>query len=204
MCWDASLKEVSDTRFEAFKTNFTPKTNLEILFCTPLPKLNSNTWNNSPSIRPNTPVAKSLCPARKAFQTAYYCSAALSEKGAVTRATFLTRTTRVMLAALNTLGVSVTQVAEHDYDIIGTGGDFPNKSADLFMGNAGTAIRPLTAVLALQNGVYHLHGVPRMHERDRLAICWMRYSKSAYKCNTPATLAIRRSRSRPRTCLMVI
>ena len=106
-------------------------------------------------------------PGSKSISNRVLLLAALSEKGAVTRVRDVLDSddTRVMLAALNTLGVSVTQVAEHDYDIIGTGGDFPNKSADLFMGNAGTAIRPLTAVLALQNGVYHLHGVPRMHER---------------------------------------
>jgi 3-phosphoshikimate 1-carboxyvinyltransferase len=42
---------------------------------------------------------------------------------------------------------------------------FPVKDADLFMGNAGTAIRPLTAALALSGGHYRLSGVPRMHER---------------------------------------
>jgi 3-phosphoshikimate 1-carboxyvinyltransferase len=41
----------------------------------------------------------------------------------------------------------------------------PNQQADLFMGNAGTAIRPLTAALAILGGDYRLHGVPRMHER---------------------------------------
>src|SRR5690606_32361435 len=52
-----------------------------------------------------------------------------------------------------------------DYLIQGAGGYFPIKQADLFMGNAGTAIRPLTAVLALGGGHYKLSGVPRMHER---------------------------------------
>lgn len=72
--------------------------------------------------------------------------------------------THVMLNALKTLGVALTQ---HDnrVSMIGTGGEFAVKSADLFMGNAGTAIRPLTAALALMRGTYHLHGVPRMHER---------------------------------------
>ncbi|MGZ8258172.1 MAG: 3-phosphoshikimate 1-carboxyvinyltransferase, partial [Methylotenera sp.] len=36
---------------------------------------------------------------------------------------------------------------------------------DLFLGNAGTAFRPLTAALAMSNGHYMLSGVPRMHER---------------------------------------
>ncbi len=39
------------------------------------------------------------------------------------------------------------------------------EAAELFLGNAGTAFRPLTAVLALCGGEYRLSGVPRMHER---------------------------------------
>jgi 3-phosphoshikimate 1-carboxyvinyltransferase len=49
--------------------------------------------------------------------------------------------------------------------VTGCAGHFPNKQADLFLGNAGTAFRPLTAALAFSQGDYHLHGVPRMHER---------------------------------------
>jgi 3-phosphoshikimate 1-carboxyvinyltransferase len=106
-------------------------------------------------------------PGSKSISNRVLLLAALSAKGETTRVRDVLDSddTRVMLAALNTLGVSVTQVAEHNYDVVGTGGDFPNKDADLFMGNAGTAIRPLTAVLALQNGTYSVHGVPRMHER---------------------------------------
>jgi 3-phosphoshikimate 1-carboxyvinyltransferase len=47
----------------------------------------------------------------------------------------------------------------------GTGGAFPVRAGRLFLGNAGTAFRPLTAVLAVQGGTYELSGVPRMHER---------------------------------------
>ena len=106
-------------------------------------------------------------PGSKSISNRVLLLAALSQKSQITRVRDVLDSddTRVMLAALNTLGVTVTQTAEHDYDVTGTGGDFPNKDADLFMGNAGTAIRPLTAVLALQNGTYHVHGVPRMHER---------------------------------------
>jgi 3-phosphoshikimate 1-carboxyvinyltransferase len=70
-----------------------------------------------------------------------------------------------MLEALQALGVSVTKTGDNDYSIIGTGGNFPNKEADLFLGNAGTAFRPLTGALALSGGTYKLHGIPRMHER---------------------------------------
>ena len=47
----------------------------------------------------------------------------------------------------------------------GAGGAFPVKAAELFLGNAGTAFRPLTAALALCGGDYRLSGVARMHER---------------------------------------
>lgn len=70
-----------------------------------------------------------------------------------------------MLEALQTLGIDLKKVNDQEYVIKGCAGNFPTKKADLFLGNAGTAFRPLTAALALSNGDYHLHGVPRMHER---------------------------------------
>ncbi len=73
--------------------------------------------------------------------------------------------TRVMLAALQKVGVGVTALGGGAWRVEGCGGVFPVKDADLFMGNAGTAIRPLTAALALSGGHYRLSGVPRMHER---------------------------------------
>ena len=72
--------------------------------------------------------------------------------------------TSVMLDALQALGVTVTSVGHQAVSVQGAGGTLAPK-ADLFMGNAGTAIRPLTAALALCGGDYHLSGVPRMHER---------------------------------------
>ena len=69
-----------------------------------------------------------------------------------------------MLDALKQLGVSI-EVMSGVYRVTGVGGAFPVKKADLFLGNAGTAFRPLTAALALCGGHYRLSGVPRMHER---------------------------------------
>ncbi|GAA4024822.1 3-phosphoshikimate 1-carboxyvinyltransferase [Actimicrobium antarcticum] len=74
--------------------------------------------------------------------------------------------TDVMLAALQSLGIQWQQIGDsQDYTVPGAAGAFPNQHADLFMGNAGTAIRPLTAALAVLGGDYTLHGVARMHER---------------------------------------
>jgi len=73
--------------------------------------------------------------------------------------------TQVMRQALRQLGLSVSDQADKVCVVEGCGGKFPVQNADLFMGNAGTAIRPLTAALAMQGGNYRLSGVPRMHER---------------------------------------
>lgn len=73
--------------------------------------------------------------------------------------------TRHMLAALSTLGVGVEDCGANHWRITGVGGAFPVKQAELFLGNAGTAFRPLTAALALSGGDYVLKGVARMHER---------------------------------------
>ena len=74
--------------------------------------------------------------------------------------------TLVMLTALQKLGVHWTQDGTtQNYTVTGVDGVLPQHQADLFMGNAGTAIRPLVAALAVIGGDYTLHGVSRMHER---------------------------------------
>ena len=72
--------------------------------------------------------------------------------------------TRVMLDALRKLGCGVRQNGS-TVAIDGLDGQIKTPTADLFMGNAGTAMRPLTAALAVLGGDFKLHGVPRMHER---------------------------------------
>jgi 3-phosphoshikimate 1-carboxyvinyltransferase len=72
--------------------------------------------------------------------------------------------TAVMLAALRQLGCSVQQSGDTAV-IGGLGGRLVQKQAKLYLGNAGTAMRPLTAALALLGGDFELSGVPRMHER---------------------------------------
>ena len=78
--------------------------------------------------------------------------------------------TERMLDALDALGSSVEKT-EDVYRITGCGGNFPVREAKLYLGNAGTAFRPLVAALALSGGRYELYGgtkeTPggRMHER---------------------------------------
>jgi 3-phosphoshikimate 1-carboxyvinyltransferase len=76
--------------------------------------------------------------------------------------------TRVMLDALQALGCRIEPDGSTTR-IVGFGGRPVVAAADLFLGNAGTAMRPLTAALAVlaceHGGEYSLRGVPRMHER---------------------------------------
>ncbi len=72
--------------------------------------------------------------------------------------------TRVMLDALQKLDIRIDTRDFASLVVAGAGG-IPNKKMDLFLGNAGTAFRPLTAVLAMSSGEYRLMGKPRMHAR---------------------------------------
>ena len=72
--------------------------------------------------------------------------------------------TRVMRTALAALGV-VTVDDDSRVSVSGCRGAFPVREAELFLGNAGTAFRSLTAALAFSGGRYRLDGVPRMRER---------------------------------------
>ena len=74
--------------------------------------------------------------------------------------------TRRMVEALNTLGVEVLEDRNQNrISVKGTSGTIPVTEATLMLGNAGTAIRPLTAALTLGQGRFVLDGVQRMRER---------------------------------------
>jgi 3-phosphoshikimate 1-carboxyvinyltransferase len=105
-------------------------------------------------------------PGSKSISNRTLLLAALSEGTTRIHELLASDDTHVMLMALQKLGVRWEQIgASQDYIVHGVGGAFPVHQADLFMGNAGTAIRPLTAALAVTGGDYTLHGVARMHER---------------------------------------
>ena len=74
--------------------------------------------------------------------------------------------TRHMLDSLQRLGVRLELSPDRTRcRVYGLGGPFPPQEAELFLGNAGTAIRPLCAALCLGRGVFDLTGEPRMYER---------------------------------------
>ncbi len=107
-------------------------------------------------------------PGSKSISNRVLLLAALADDVTEVRDLLESDDTKRMLEALITLGVKIELVGDETYRvyrITGCCGDFPNKDAKLFLGNAGTAFRPLTAALALSGGRYELSGVPRMHER---------------------------------------
>jgi 3-phosphoshikimate 1-carboxyvinyltransferase len=105
-------------------------------------------------------------PGSKSISNRVLLLAALAEGTTEVKALLDSDDTRVMLDALKTLGVGWShREGSDDYRVEGVGGAFPIKQAELFLGNAGTAFRSLTAACALAGGDYVLKGVSRMHER---------------------------------------
>jgi 3-phosphoshikimate 1-carboxyvinyltransferase len=109
-------------------------------------------------------LGKIKLPGSKSISNRTLLLAALAKGTTEIKGLLASDDTERMLEALETLGIHM-QNKQESLVITGVDGNIPNKHADLFLGNAGTAFRPLTAALAFSNGDYHLHGVPRMHER---------------------------------------
>ncbi|MEZ7848883.1 MAG: bifunctional 3-phosphoshikimate 1-carboxyvinyltransferase/cytidylate kinase [Polaromonas sp.] len=103
-------------------------------------------------------------PGSKSISNRVLLLAAMSQGETVVHDLLASDDTAVMLTALKQLGCTVQQTG-HTAVIGGLGGKLLNTQGKLFMGNAGTAMRPLTAALALLGGDFELSGVPRMHER---------------------------------------
>ena len=103
-------------------------------------------------------------PGSKSISNRVLLLAALSQGTTELRDLLDSDDTRVMLSALRQMGCAI-EVDGSTVRITGLNGQAPAGELDLFMGNAGTAMRPLTAALALMGAQARLHGVPRMHER---------------------------------------
>lgn len=108
-------------------------------------------------------------PGSKSISNRVLLLAALSQGSTTIHDLLDSDDTRVMLQALQQIGCVVEPAAVvpgQPLRVTGLGGQLP--SADLhqlFLGNAGTAMRPLTAALSLLGGNFEMSGVPRMHER---------------------------------------
>ena len=103
-------------------------------------------------------------PGSKSISNRALLLAALSEGTTTLRDLLESDDTAVMLTALRQLGCEIVQIGSA-VEVTGLGGKLLIKKGRLFMGNAGTAMRPLTAAIALMGGEFELSGVKRMHER---------------------------------------
>jgi len=104
-------------------------------------------------------------PGSKSITNRVLLLAALAQGATRVRDPLQSDDTTVMLDALRRLGIAWRLQADGSVTVPGAGGPFTVRQADLLLGNAGTAFRPLTAVLALCQGEYRLSGAARMHER---------------------------------------
>ena len=107
-----------------------------------------------------------VLPGSKSISNRVLLLAALSQGTTTVHDLLDSDDTQVMLKALEQLGCQPHKVG-NTVSIKGLGGKLqPNTPAlEIFLGNAGTAMRPLTAALSLLGGHFTLTGVPRMYER---------------------------------------
>ena len=103
-------------------------------------------------------------PGSKSISNRVLLLAALAKGATTVHGLLDAEDTRVMLGALQKLDI-VIDLRDFDSMVVNGAGGIPCKKMDLFLGNAGTAFRPLTAALALSGGEYRLMGKPRMHAR---------------------------------------
>jgi 3-phosphoshikimate 1-carboxyvinyltransferase len=105
-------------------------------------------------------------PGSKSYTNRALLIAALAEGRSVIRRALFSDDTRAMHGALSALGIKVEAEPDAEiYTVEGQGGRIPASTAELFVGNAGTAARFLTAAVALGHGRYVVDGVPRMRQR---------------------------------------
>ncbi|KAI4302790.1 hypothetical protein MLD38_038497 [Melastoma candidum] len=112
-------------------------------------------------------------PGSKSLSNRILLLAALSEGTTIVDNLLNSDDVHCMLGALRTLGLNVEEDKALKRAVVeGCGGSFPvgkgsKDEVQLFLGNAGTAMRPLTAAVTAAGGIasYILDGVPRMRER---------------------------------------
>jgi 3-phosphoshikimate 1-carboxyvinyltransferase len=125
--------------------------------------------------------AEITVPGSKSITNRALILAALAEGETTLQGALWSEDTQVMVECLKVLGFSLRvvpdpeEVSNRIITVKGLGGKIPQagteaKPLELFVGNAGTAARFLSALVCLGQGVYRLHGVPRMHERPQAAL----------------------------------
>ncbi len=122
----------------------------------------------SVSIQPlsTPPDAAVRLPGSKSYTNRALIAAALADGPSVLTGALFSDDTRYMQAALSELGIAVrSDEATARIDVVGGAGMVADRDCQLFVGNAGTAARFLTAMVAMGQGSYRLDGVERMRER---------------------------------------
>src|SRR5260221_8636171 len=125
--------------------------------------------------------AEITVPGSKSITNRALILAALAHGETILLGALWSEDTQVMVECLHKLGFSVAvapdpnEFCNRTITVKGLVGKIPNagttdKPLELFVGNAGTAARFLSALVCLGTGVYRLHGVPRMHERPQAAL----------------------------------
>lgn len=125
--------------------------------------------------------AQITVPGSKSITNRALVLAALGEGERVLRGALWSEDTQVMVECLQELGFMVTveqdpkEPCNRTITVYGTGGTVPpggtaETPLELFVGNAGTAARFLSAFVCLGQGAYRLSGVDRMHERPQAAL----------------------------------
>ncbi len=109
-----------------------------------------------------------VAPASKSATQRALIAAALASGRSRLRHPLLADDSRHLIAALNAAGIPVRVAgagAAPVVEVLGRGGEIPSRRAAVSVGNAGTAMRFLTAVLALGRGEYVIDGDARMRQR---------------------------------------
>ena len=125
--------------------------------------------------------AEITVPGSKSITNRALILAALADGEVTLTGALWSEDTQVMTEALRTLGFDVrvendpAEFCNRTITVKGLGGTIPKAGTleqplELFVGNAGTAARFLAAMVCLGDGVYRLHGVPRMHERPQASL----------------------------------
>jgi 3-phosphoshikimate 1-carboxyvinyltransferase len=120
-------------------------------------------------------------PGSKSITNRALVLAALSSGTTVLRHALWSEDTQVMVECLRALGFTVEvqpdplEAGNRHLRVVGLGGMIPNagtaeRPLELFVGNAGTAARFLSAMVCLGRGYYRLSGIARMHQRPQAAL----------------------------------
>ena len=125
--------------------------------------------------------AEITVPGSKSITNRALILAALAEGEVTLTGALWSEDTQIMVECLQKLGFEIcvendpAEFCNRTITVKGLGGKIPNSGTaeeplELFVGNAGTAARFLSAFVCLGNGVYRLSGVPRMRERPQAAL----------------------------------